>query len=142
MGRLLFSVEVIPHSEQRYETCGDWIFEDGVLKIKVSDTGNDMDAFLVGVHEAVEGMLCKVHGVDEIDVTHFDMVEFQGDGEPGEDMKAPYHFEHAVAEVVERIVAAAAKVAWRALALLQLEIEAAKAYSERPTGLKPVRFIY
>lgn len=112
MGKVLLVVEVVPHSEQRYQTCGDWVLHDGAMHIKVSDTGNDMDAFLVGIHEAVEAMLCMRHGVTQLDVDHFDMVEFKGDGEPGEDPRAPYHFEHAVAEVVERTVAAAGGVVW------------------------------
>ena len=118
MTRLLLKVELVPHEEQRYETAGDWIFDDdGCICVTVSDTGHQLDALLIGIHEAVEAVLCRAHGVKEVDVTAFD-VEFGKthnleEEEPGEDPGAPYRREHATADVVERIVALEAGVVWR-----------------------------
>ena len=118
MSKLLLKVELVNHGEQRYSTCGDWqIDTDGCICIKVSDTGFRIDALLVGIHEAVEAILCREHGVKEVDVTAFD-VEFGKthnleEEEPGEDPGAPYRREHATADVVERIVALEAGVVWR-----------------------------
>ena len=118
MAKLLLKIELIPHEEQRYETAGDWrIDADGAICIKVSDTGYRMDALLVGIHEAVEAILCDAHNVLESDVDAFD-IEFckthdLEKEEPGEDPKAPYRREHAAADVVERIVALEADEVWR-----------------------------
>ena len=118
MAKLLLKIELILHGEQRYETAGDWrIDADGAICIKVSDTGYRMDALLVGIHEAVEAILCDAHNVLESDVDAFD-IEFckthdLEKEEPGEDPKAPYRREHAAADVVERIVALEADEVWR-----------------------------
>ena len=117
MAKLLLKIELILHGEQRYETAGDWqIDADGAICIKVSDTGYRMDALLVGIHEAVEAILCDAHNVLESDVDAFD-IEFckthdLEKEEPGEDPKAPYRREHAAADVVERIVALQADENW------------------------------
>ena len=118
MAKLLLKIELILHGEQRYETAGDWqIDADGAICIKVSDTGLRMDALLVGIHEAVEAILCDAHNVLESDVDAFD-IEFckthdLSEEEPGEDLKAPYFKEHAVADVVERLLALHAGVPWK-----------------------------
>jgi hypothetical protein len=117
MAKLLLKIELIPHAEQRYPTCVDWqVDSDGCICIKVSDTGLRVDALLVGIHEAVEAILCDAHNVLESDVDAFD-IEFckthdLEKEEPGEDPKAPYRREHAAADVVERIVALQADENW------------------------------
>ena len=118
MSKMLLKIELIPHSEQRYETAGDWLFDDeGCLTIRVSDTGHKVDPLLIGLHEAVEAILCREHGVLEPDVTAFDIAfnatHDLSDEEPGEDPKAPYRHQHAVADVVERLIAAEAGVCWK-----------------------------
>lgn len=113
MTRLLLKIELVPHSEQRYATAGDWQVDDqGVICIKVSDTGKWSDGYLLGIHEAVEALLCCERGVSEADVDAFDM-GFKGSGEPGEDPKAPYRLEHAAADVVERLMARELGVPWQ-----------------------------
>ena len=126
MKKLLLVIESIPHSEQRYDTAGDWfIDDDGVVRILVSDDGNRVDNLLIGLHEAVEAILCREHGVLETDVTAFDVAHLDDD-EPGEHPEAPYRREHAIADAVERIVAADAGVKWREygerLAALESEV--------------------
>ena len=74
MTKLLLKIELIQHEEQRYKTAGDWqIDAGGCICIKVSDTGYRMDALLVGIHEAVEAILCDAHNVLEADVDAFDI---------------------------------------------------------------------
>lgn len=115
--KLLLEVEVIPHEDQRYRTAGDWqIGEDGAIHIKVSDTGNIVDALLIGMHEAVEAILCREHGIEERDVDEFDRQFGEWHDisceEPGEDPRAPYFKEHAIADVVERLLALQMGVPW------------------------------
>ena len=105
----LLRVELVNHKEQRYATAGDWLFDaDGSIIVRVSDTGNWLDAMLVAVHEIVEVILCEVNGVKLEDVDAFDMA-FSGDGEPGEHPNAPYFNEHATANIVEQLVALQAR---------------------------------
>ncbi len=125
-------IESIPHDQQRYETCGDWQFdEDGTLNVRVSHTTNDFD-FLVGIHEAVEAWLCRKRGVTDADVTAFDKA-FEADREagdsrePGDDPDAPYRREHRFASSIERRVALELGIDWleydrRITALSQVKI--------------------
>ncbi len=110
-------VEVIPHKCQRYPTVGDWQHLPGGLHVSVSDTGDRTSNFLVAIHEIVEAFLCDVNGVSEQDVDEFDMLfeKNREDGclnEPGDSPKAPYHVQHKVADLVERMVALQAGVNW------------------------------
>ena len=113
-----FQLRKIPHSEQRYETCGDWvILEDGSIRISVSDMGNEDYAFLVALHEAVEVWLCKKRGITDAEVSAFD-IEYEknrpeGDeSEPGDDPNAPYRKEHFFATNIERMIALELGVDW------------------------------
>lgn len=112
--RLLLSVEVVPHEEQRYSTCGDWIVcRDGSLAIRVSDTGSRISNLLIAVHEIVEAIACGENGIMQESVDEFD-VNFKGSGEPGEDLKAPYFKQHAIADVIERLLAVEVGLPWTA----------------------------
>jgi hypothetical protein len=91
---------------------GDWeLKEDGSISIKVSDTGHEIDALLIAIHELVEVVLCIRHGITQAAVDDFDM-SFVGDGEPGEAADAPYRKQHTAADIVERLVALEAGVNW------------------------------
>lgn len=104
------TIEVIHHDKQRYETCGDWYYnEAGELVIKVSETTTKYE-FLVAIHELIEAVLCDFKGIKEEDVTAFDKqfedmrIEYPdivGDKEPGNEDNAPYFHEHAMASRVE-----------------------------------------
>src|SRR5215475_13697821 len=102
-------IEVIPHSDQRYDTVGDWITDKTItwlgrndLLIRVSDTGSDNSNFLIALHEFVEAMLCAEYGITQQQVDDFDMGPGKNMVEPGDSVDAPYHEEHKIAEVVER----------------------------------------
>ena len=112
-------IETVPHSEQRHPMIvGDWVWEsNGDLTIKVSDMGNWQYEVAVGLHEAVEALLCKQNGVSQTAVDQFDL-DYERDrllgfdDEPGDDPTAPYHREHCFATAVERMLIAALGVSW------------------------------
>jgi len=111
-------LRTIPHSEQRYETCGDWEnLSDGSLRISVSDMGNEDYAFLVAIHEAVEVWLCNKRGIADEAVSSFDIAFEKNrpdddESEPGDHPDAPYRKEHFVATNIERIIAAELGIDW------------------------------
>lgn len=114
-------IETIPHSQQRYPTCGDWFIDpDGTWHIKVSEMDNRPSEMAVAIHELVELFLITrgfeatqedmeetVKLVDEFDKS------FTGDGEPGDSKDAPYNVEHSVATAVERLILAHLGVFWQ-----------------------------
>lgn len=113
-----FTVEVVPHATQRYNTVGDWQFDEvGALHIKVSDLGDWRMEFAIALHELVETYLCKEAGVtdtmvDEFDLA-FDKARTPGDtSEPGEDPRAPYFKQHKVATRVEKFICLILRVNW------------------------------
>ena len=116
------TIETIPHSDQRYETCGDWQFASpGELNIRVSDMGNDDYAFLVGIHEAIEAWLAvKRLGpevekqLDDFDMAYEDARKPGDESEPGDDVGCPVYLEHQLATGIERMLAKYLKVDWDA----------------------------
>lgn len=115
------TVKVIPHDTQRYETVGDWYFDNEDhptrLHIMVSDLGNWKYNFLVAMHEQTEAVLCLARGIKEKDVTIFDIAfeerrEPGNTDEPGDDKNAPYHQEHRYATMEEKALAVELGVIW------------------------------
>ncbi len=116
------TIETIPHGEQRYPTVGDWQWITPTeLLIRVSEMGNPVYEAAVGIHEAVEALLCQQDGVTQAAVDRFDMAYERDrppfgipgdDGEPGDDPAAPYHRQHCFATAVERMLIAALGVPW------------------------------
>jgi hypothetical protein len=123
-------IETIPHSEQRYPTVGDWQWKSSrtkdfyakgkdpkewsdkdTLVIRVSSLSDWRYEALVGLHEAIEALLCKQAGVTEEQVDQFDL-NFKGEGEPGNDPLAPYCQQHQVATVIETTLAQELDVDW------------------------------
>lgn len=101
------TIDVIPHQLQRYDTCGDYMYDasEGRLQIRVSATDDWCEAMTVAVHELVEALLVIQRGIPIAQIDAFDQ-QFGGDrDEPGEHPDAPYYDEHLVATVVERLVA-------------------------------------
>jgi hypothetical protein len=117
---VLIDVKVIPHNQQRYETVGDWYFnqDNNRLTIRVSSMRNRKYEFLVAMHEQIEAMLCLERGICEKEITLFDQ-KFEADredgntDEPGDDPAAPYRKEHFFATSLERLMAAELGVDWR-----------------------------
>lgn len=123
-------INTIPHSEQRYNTPGDWQFYTGELnwnaarirvegndslKIRVSALGDWKMEFLLAMHETIEAALCRAAGITAEQVDTFDFnwkKTSDGPDEPGDDPTAPYHSEHVIATSIERELAAALCVNW------------------------------
>jgi hypothetical protein len=105
---------VLPQSEQRYDTEGDWLWAENTLEIRISREVGDEDpryALLMFAHELVEALLCRSMGVTAPEVDAFDTLH-QGDGEPGDLPSAPYHWQHMAAEAAERALAEQLDVDW------------------------------
>lgn len=130
-------IETIPHSEQRYPTTGDWVTRGEDIHVLVSDLSNWRMETLVGIHEAIEALLCRHAGVTQEQVDEFDTqfesarshytvrtrpghgTEFKFLGgwipinaEPGDHPDAPYYRQHQVATGIERILATLLDVDW------------------------------
>jgi hypothetical protein len=110
--------KVIPHSKQKYDTCGDWYFTNKGLEIFISDTGNPYFNWLIGAHEEDEAMLCYFRGISQEEVTDFD-IAFEAKrrkgntDEPGNSKHAPYRKEHKFATKLEMLRAKELGVNWR-----------------------------
>lgn len=115
------NIEVIPHDQQRYETPGDyWYDEYGTLQVRVSDLGNQLFERMVIIHELVEETLTNKRGISELEITSFDVMyekeREQGlhsdTDEPGFDNDCPYLQEHTLATAVEMQMCALAGIKW------------------------------
>lgn len=112
-------IRTVPHSKQRYETVGDWIFlENNDLTIVISDLGDWKKELLIAIHELVEASLCKARNITTETVDKFDL-EYEANrlptdsvSEPGDSLEAPYHKEHIYAGVIERGLAHELQVEW------------------------------
>lgn len=102
----------VPHDEQRYDTVGDWFFQDGELHVVTSHMSDPRYETLVALHEIVEAVLCAYGNVPQHLVDEFDF-RFKDAHEPGDDIRAPYYKQHQIATAVERLVAAELGVDWR-----------------------------
>ena len=103
-------IKTISHKEQRYETCGDWVFEEnGDIIIYVSELGNWKYEMAVAYHELREVLLCKALGISQESVDAFD-IQFEkerlegqhGVDEPGDDKTNPAWYAHQLATHDER----------------------------------------
>jgi hypothetical protein len=65
-------IETIDHSKQRYPTVGDWQARTDGLHITVSKMSDPRYEFLVGMHEAIEAVLCQHAGISPAAVDRFD----------------------------------------------------------------------
>jgi len=71
-------------------------------------------SMLIAVHELIEALLCRAHGVTTEAVDAWDMGPGKEMDEPGDDPRAPYHREHDFALCVERLLAHEIGVDWNA----------------------------
>ncbi len=106
------TIETIPHDQQRIPgQVGDWQLVDGAMVIRVSKLSNWRYEVVVGLHEAVEAMLCMDGNIGTAQVDAFD-VAYSGTNEAGDDPEAPYALQHCFATAVERMVIAAMGLSW------------------------------
>jgi len=108
-------IEFIQHEKQRYDTIGDWFYDEaGDLIIKVSNDSQEFpsedEQLLVAFHELVEVLLCRKRGITQEMVDKFDMDPavtnwLKPDEEPGDIPGAPYGKEHRFAMLMEHLLA-------------------------------------
>lgn len=116
-------IKVIPHQSQRYETVGDWWFDEtDILQIRVSEMGDWRYEHLVAFHEYAEALICFHKGIDEKIISDFDKgfeeirlkhPGIMGDMEPGDMSTAPYHKQHKRASHLESMLAQSLDVVWK-----------------------------
>jgi len=110
----------LPHSEQRYETVGDWWEKrpNANWHVRVSEMSDWRYMLLVIMHELIEMSLCVQRGIPEERITAYD-VAFEANRlpgnveEPGEQPDAPYRREHLFAEQLEHMLADELGVDWK-----------------------------
>jgi hypothetical protein len=109
-----FMINVIPHSNQRYNTCGDWQYDkkSDTLFIDVSETNVEAYNFLIAIHELVEACLCIRNQIPQELVDKFDQGVGAELNEPGNDIRAPYYKQHGIASGIERMLAGHMGVDW------------------------------
>jgi hypothetical protein len=114
-------INIIPHKLQRYNTPGDYYFdESGDLIVNISDTGDDFANELILIHELVEEMLTRKRGITEPEIMAFDELyekeraegKHTADEEPGWDDRCPCKKEHSFAEAIERLCANEVGLDW------------------------------
>lgn len=109
---LMTVIQTMPHERQRYPTVGDWVFNQGVLDITVSDLHNPHFETLVALHEFVEAKLCEARGISEEQVSTWDK-EHLDHPDPGSIPGCPYYREHLFALMLERTMAGELEVNWQ-----------------------------
>ena len=97
---LIIEIKTVPHKEQPYDTLGYYVGHERLRFVQVSELNNPKYEFLIAIHELIEQALCLDRHIYDAAITKFDL-EFKGDGEPGDDLNAPYHKEHVYASAVE-----------------------------------------
>lgn len=124
--RMFIDYRVIPHSEQNYETAGDYFWQGETLCIRVSKMSDPRYEHLIYMHELVEAIAVKAKNKVD-DSTKFDMPYEEARatgqkrtpcgcpwGEPGDDPHSPYYDEHQMASAVELMYAKELGVNWTA----------------------------
>ena len=104
-------IEVLPYSQMRYPTLGDWFADQHGAVIQVADLGNWRMNYLVAMHEMIEAALCQHLGIPESVVLAWDKANPESD-DPGALEGAPYRDQHLMAEKFERRLAQELGVDW------------------------------
>lgn len=108
----MIRIDKVPHSMQRYDTVGDWVFStQGDLYLIVSHLYDRDYENLVALHEMIEALLCQARGITGDMVDTWDL-SHPGHPDPGSIPGCPYYREHMFAICVERLMAAELEVNW------------------------------
>lgn len=123
---MIIDWRVIPHSEQAYETVGNY-WEDGdTVHFRVSKLSDHRYEWLIFLHEFAEYFLGKFMGVRIEDIDAFDAAYEKARAqksahapcgckiqeEPGFDRHAPYRWQHYTADMIERLACSLLNVDW------------------------------
>ena len=104
---------VIPHTDQQYDTAGNYWDDGHEWKLRVSRMGDWRYEFLVTIHELIEMALTKHEGIEWEDIDDFDMNEGKDSDDPGTMPQAPYHRQHMFAMDIEKKLARVLNVNWK-----------------------------
>lgn len=122
----MIRLEIVDHSTQRYDTCGDWTLESWSdqgtgLNISISDTRDPDMNFTLFIHELNEALLYlykngfsqeAVSAVDQFDMNFEESRGEDSLSEPGADIDCPVYTEHMLAMAIEHFVAEQLNLNW------------------------------
>ena len=104
------TIKTVPNEEIKQRagfTGADWWFdENGDLQVRVAKLSSEEREAALIVHETVEAILAKFHGVKVEDVDAFDVIAEKDDHsvDAGDLEGCPYGREHTAATACERVV--------------------------------------
>ena len=105
----IIRIKVIPHSEQKYDTVGDyWQTKNGNWEMRISEMTPEYELAVIE-HELAEMVRTIRDGVKWSDVDKFDtetvyLVDPDNISDPGLSRKAPYHKQHMLSDKIERLI--------------------------------------
>lgn len=111
----------VPQDQIRNNGVGDWRYFPNQIEALTAEMSDDRSELCVLIHELVEAYLCRKENIPDQEVTAFDAL-FEEEcerelhpehSEPGDDPRAPYHYQHRISTVIEHAVAAAIGLAWQ-----------------------------
>lgn len=129
--------QLIDHKDQRYETSGDWWWDnyeipidEDTLHVRGSHISDWRLHFCEMIHEIFEAVFCRYMGITHQQVDAFDMpleaAHQRGDShypcgcpnqrlsDPGRDIHSPYRIPHLMAETAEAIAGRFLQIDWKA----------------------------
>ena len=105
------TTKIVPLSEQRYVTLGDYYVDNEELKFVITETGSDVYNKLVLIHELIEELMTSYRGIKEEDILKWDL-QNDDSNDPGREEGCPYKQEHIFAEMVERMICCQLGIDW------------------------------
>ena len=130
-----FSIHITVHASAdlgRGFTGADWFWDEaGDLQVRVSKLSDWRREVALGLHEAIEAVICQHQGVSQESVDAFDRkfeATHTSDLNAGDDLAAPYAKAHSLATACERILTAEFGICWadydRELEAIPLQVKA------------------
>ena len=97
-------IDFIPLKDMRWHGLGDYYpEEDGVTKIFVADTGNELYNRFIAIHELVENTELIAKGIPVKTIDDYCDKMFAAGGSPDSyNTESPINREHAFADAIER----------------------------------------
>ena len=110
-------IDVISHTDQAYDTLGDYerTSDKKGIKFRISNTGDSDYNFLIAIHELIECFLAERHDINLDKINTFDLwfdTAERKEPEPGEHPDAPYRKEHNFAKSIEMLIAHELGINW------------------------------
>jgi hypothetical protein len=103
--------KTISHSEQRYNTLGDYFLQFDGWNFRSSGSTAECEAAIF-IHEFVEWFLTQKKGITEESITAFDIKHIKHP-DPGMLKNAPYHRQHLIAMKFEKMFLKEVGMTWK-----------------------------